>query len=464
MTRNAVLRAVTEVLVKLGSFVLFAALARAVGQSEFGTYTFALAITQVLYAFCGFGLDRMVVRDIARDRSALHHVLWDALSLKLAALLSGLAVSSAILAMLGHQEHLLGLVAILGAGVAATFAATSAYSVFQAFERMQFFVYVAVPSGALNVVLGLTFLGLGWGTAGVALGALLSSAFSAVLAFWLVARAFDWPAVGVRPRHWPALLKDAAPFGLQEMLGQIVFRFDTLLLGLLATSVAVGAYGAAYRLLEASLFIAWSIGSSVLPQLSYLPGRDEPQTGEHGTTLGQAYASALKLVLTVTAPIGVALFVCADAVIDFVYGDEFADAAGLLRILSVALVVYGVGHLTGILVLVRRPPRTSILFNGGVALLNVVICLVLIPLHDAHGAAWATLISEGALAIGGLVLGAAVAGVPRARDWLLTPLLGSAAMAAAMLPLSGSLVLAGVAGGAAYAAVVALVDGRRLLT
>jgi O-antigen/teichoic acid export membrane protein len=462
MTRNTALRAVTEVLVKLASFVLVAALARTVGASSFGEYMFALAVTQVLFAFAGLGLDRMLTRDIARDHAAVDRLFWDTLMMKLAALAVGLALSFGVLALLGESLRVLALVGVLGAGVALAFAIQSTYSVFQAHERMEYFVYVGLPAGVLNVAFGLAGLALGLGALGVALGALLASAVVGVFSFALMLRVFARPELVVRPGTWPGIVREAAPFGLQEILGQLIFRFDTLLLGVLAASTAVGAYGAAYRLLEAALFISWSIGSAALPMFSYLPGRGEPAP-EGSATLPEVYAAALRLVLTLTAPIGVGLFVCAPAVIEVVYGDEFADAAGLLRILAVALVLYGVGHVAGILVLVRRAPRTSIAYNGGVAAGNVVLCAVLIPPLEATGAAIATVVCEGALAVAGVLLARRVAGVPDPRTWLVVPLVASAAMALAIVPLADRLVLAGLAGGAAYVLVLLALGGRNLL-
>src|ERR671923_2044781 len=167
----------------------------------------------------------------------------------------------------------------------------------------------------------------------------------------LVARHFDRPALSPAIRSWRSMLRRAVPFTLQEMLGQVIFRFDTVLLGLLAASVVVGAYGASYRVLEATLFLAWSVGYAVMPMYSYL----------HEKELAHVYEGSLKLLLMITAPISAVLLVCAEPVVDLVYGlPQYADAVQVLRILAPAIAVYAVGHLAGMLVLVRRRGRVTV--------------------------------------------------------------------------------------------------------
>ena len=55
------------------------------------------------------------------------------------------------------------------------------------------------------------------------------------------------------------------PFGLQDLFSVMLFRLDTVILSLMATQAAVGRYGAAYRLFEATLFITYALmGAFVL--------------------------------------------------------------------------------------------------------------------------------------------------------------------------------------------------------
>jgi O-antigen/teichoic acid export membrane protein len=71
LLRNGALTASADVLSKLASLAFFALVARRLGGSTLGDYVFAMALTSLLWSFGGFGLDRMAMRDIARDPAAM---------------------------------------------------------------------------------------------------------------------------------------------------------------------------------------------------------------------------------------------------------------------------------------------------------------------------------------------------------------------------------------------------------
>jgi O-antigen/teichoic acid export membrane protein len=339
--------------------------------------------------------------------------------------------------------------------MAISLAGSTAQTVFAAAERMELFFITKVPWAFATSLSGVAVVLAGGGiVTAVAVSSLLVGVIGLAWATALVIRnfgAFHWsPRLG----GWRGTLREAVPFTLQDMLGQIIFRFDTVLLALVTAAAVVGTYGAAYRMLEATLFLAWSIGFSVMPMYSYVATRHE---------LERVYEGSLKLALLVMAPIATVLLVLAEPIVDLIYGlPQYADTVTILRLLAPAIAIYAVGHLTGTLVLVRRRGRVTVAVTGTVAIVNVAACTVLIPWLEGKGAAISTLLAEGLLAVIGLTLAHRV--VPGARlAWaLLTPVLAAIAMGLAMLPLDGSLWLALPVGAVTYALALLALEGRRL--
>lgn len=457
LTRNTILRASSEVLGKLASVVLFAYVARKLGSATLGDFVFALALSQIVWAVAGFGLDRMVLRDVARDHSATDRLFADMSAFKLVAGLVGLAACVGLVALFGADHRTVVLVALLTGSVVLTLVASGAMAVFQAHERMEYFLYAAVPNKVFAALFGIGALVAGGGIVAVAVGNLAAAVIGLGIALALLYARFARPPLTVRPRGWPRLARTAAPFGLQEVFGQIVFRIDTVLLAALATSAVVGSYGAGYRLLEATLFLSWSVGNSVLPMFSYLDADSDPP-------LRRAYGGALKLLLVVLLPVAVVLGMCARPIIDLVYGlPQYDETVSVLRWLAPAIVCYGVGHLAGILVLVRRRGRLTVTATAAMAAANIALNLALIPPFGAQGAAAATLATEAALALTVVILARPVAGWPDLGG-LAGPLLAAGAMAAAIAPVAGRLELALPLGAAAYLVALGLIElagGRR---
>jgi O-antigen/teichoic acid export membrane protein len=451
VARNTVLRATSEIVGKLASVVLFAWIARSLGEATLGEFVFALAVSQIVWSVAGFGLDRMALRDIARDHGTVDRLFADMSAFKALAGLLGLAGCVGLLTLAGSGERTLALVAILTTSVVLTLIASGAMAVFQAHERMEYFLYAAVPNKMLAALLGIAVLAAGGGIVEVALANLAAAAIALAIALALLYARFARPPLRVRVRGWPRLAAAAAPFGLQEVFGQVIFRIDTVLLAALATNAVVGSYGAGYRLLEATLFLSWSVGNSILPMFSSL-GRDSRPS------LDRAYAGSLKLLLVILLPVGVTLLVCARPIVDLVYGlPQYADTVPVLRWLAGAIVAYGIGHIAGILVLVRRPGRLTVVATAALAAANVALNLALIPAFGAQGAAAATLATEVALAGTMVWLARPVAGGPGWR-LLAGPSLAAAAMAAAMGPFASRLALALPVGALAYLASLVVLE------
>jgi O-antigen/teichoic acid export membrane protein len=458
LLRNGALTASAEVLARVVGVVFFALIARRLGDEALGDYAFALAASSLIWTFAGLGLDRMGMRDMAREPAAIDRLVVPMATLKALAALAMTALAVGGLALLGHSTQVLALVALLGGSMAIALASSTVQTVFAASERMELFFITKVPWSFTAAVSGIVVILAG---GGIVLAAAVSAVVVGVVGLaWccvLLVRIYGAPDPLPRVRSWPGMLRAAVPFTFQEMLGQVIFRFDTVLLALLTASAVVGAYGAAFRVLEATLFLAWSVGFAVMPMYSYLQGADR------GGELARVYEGSLKLAMVVMAPVSAVLLVCAEPVVDLIYGlPQYDDAVPVLQLLAPAIAVYSIGHLAGMLVLVRRPGRVTVIATGAVAAFNVVACLVLIPLFEAVGAAVATLASEALLAVLGLWLARRAAPGARLGWALLTPLAAGVVMGAAMLPLSDSLWVALPVGMAVYVLALVALEGRRL--
>ena len=446
--RNSGLRALTEVLGKLAAFVLFAAIAQRLGSSVLGDYTFAAAVAAIVYVLADFGSDRLLLREVALDHGFVDRALYDVVGLKVVAGLAGVVVTTAGVALLGYSSTVQALVLVLGLSFVFYLVGSTATAVFQAFERTEFYLYSVLPTRLLNALVGLAALALGAGIvaiAGIALGA---AAIGAVLAWALMLWRFRRPSGTISVRRWAALARTRTPFGVQEVLGQLLIRFDIVLLSFFVTSAAVGWYGASYRLIEALFFVIWAVASSAMPVFSYLGPATKP-------ALGRVFGDSLRLVTAVIAPVSVFLLVCAPAIVDLAYGSGFERSVPVLQWLAMSLTAYALADLSGSLLLARHRGRSVMMATAGAVALNIALCLVLIPILSIEGAAIATLASYCALAGAMLVLAARVAPGARIARGLAPPLVACVAMAAALAPVRDQLELAVPVGAAAYLAVLA---------
>lgn len=450
-TRNAAVQAGGELLGKLASLVLFAAMARVLRPGDVGVFVFALAFSQIAAMPISIGLDNLLLIEVARDRTALDRLFFNLLSLKLA-LAVPLAAAAALVALafdLDAQER--ATLLLLGVGVALEALSRTVFFAFNAVERGELLAASLVVQRVTAAGMGLGALGAGLGLVAVAATYTAGAALGLGLAVVLLARSVGLPKTGFDPGSWSGIVARGWPFATQDGLGILLARVDTLLLAALATSAAVGRYGAAYRLLEATFFVTFSIGGAFGAMFASLDERTTP-------TVNESFQRALKLALVVLSPCAVALALLAEPLSRLFFGPAFAAAAESLRLLAPVVVLMSVAQISAWLSLSRRRLATVVRLSGLILLANLSLNIALIPTLADRGAALAMLLTEVVAVV--LLLGLALRTVGR-LDWvalLAGPAAGSAAMAAAILGLAGPLAASLSGGALAYLLCLVLME------
>ena len=441
---NTAFRAVADLVSKFASIALYIVMARRLGDASFGLFTFAFSLVTLVTTLGDLGQDSVLTREVARDRERVHGYFGDTLALKLLLSVPALAILlGALLAMDASEQTRLA-VTLIGSAVIAELLMDTSFGVFQAFERQSLTALVLITQRTLTSTAGIVALSLGADVVAVAgiylAGAALALAMSVTLLVRRVIRVGFHPS----PRRWGRLMRAAVPIGLASVFSTVLFRVDASMLAAFRSDAVVGNYGAAYRLLESTLFLSWSVGSAVYPVLSRL-GRTGPSSA------GLVYERSLKLLLSMTIPLAVGAVVLADGVIELLYGADFASAPDALRLLAPTIALFPISYLTGHLLVAQDRQLAATVIYGMVAAENVLLNLVLIPRYSLFGAAAGTSISQ-VIVVAALVWstvgrtgpirwGRAVAG----------PVVAGVVAGAAMFGLRGfGVVPAGLAGGIVY--------------
>lgn len=448
-------RGIGEVVAKLASVAFYVAVARELGEGGFGDFMFALSFTTLLLVASGFGTEDLVAREVARDRSRLDDYLSNALAVKLASSVALLALAAAFVNVAGYSADTRVAVYLVGAGVAVENFGRTLGSVFQATERMELLSISLIVQRVATAGAGIAVLAAGGGILEVSLvffgGSLLGLAVAGVVMRRYVAR----PRMTIdRTRWWP-ILQAGIPIGLVTMVLTVLIKVDQVLLSFLegGDNSEVGFYGAAFRVVEATMFISWSFAAAFLPWVAH-------RGPEEGERLAQGYELVLKALSAVLVPIGVAFVVLAEPLIELLYGEAYEPAVEPLRWLGVTTVFYGLNMLASTLLVARDRPLDFARICAVVVVLNITLNLILIPPLGATGAALAAAISSVALALMGAYRIAGLTGRLRVQRSFAGPVAAGAAMAGAMLAVPLPLVPEAALGSAVYLLVLYLVERR----
>jgi O-antigen/teichoic acid export membrane protein len=385
--RNTAVQVVADLASKVLTFAFYVYMARKLGHGEFGDYVFALSLALLTTVVAGFGTDAILVREVAREGDTLRSLFWNAIGIKLAFGAVGVGAALAVAVVGDYGTEVRVAVVLLASASVLELVSKTVGATFQAFDDLGPPAVALFLQRSLTATVGITALAIGTGVVGVAAiylgGAVAALAYSARV---LGTRRIRPPIrLSAERARW--LILASFPIGLAAIFDTIVFRADATILSLMKGNAEVGLYGAAYQMLETTLFLSYAFVAAVLPTLSRLDRGTRP-------SLGEGYESTLKVITALLLPLGTAFVLFAEPLTRLLYGAGYADAASAVRLLGGAAALYGISYLSCYILILQDRARILAWVSIAVAVENVGLNLLLIPAYSFDGAAAVTSISE----------------------------------------------------------------------
>lgn len=372
-------------------------LLRHLGVVRFGQYTTVVAIVTIVQGVTDAGLTLVGQRayvhaDVQRRRT----LLADLVGIRLVLTPLGVLVGVLFAVIAGYPDALVTGTVLAGVGVVlAVVAATLTMPLsvdlrYGAVTATDFarqlvivggivalvaadadlvpFFAVYVAAGAVAVVVALTFVGArGW-----------------------VAPRFSW-------QDWMPLLRDAAPIALSSVLNVTYVRTLIVIASLLATAEQTGLFATSYRISEILLTVPLLMIGAAFPILVHSGVQDEARLAYVLQRMGEA-------ALLVALGLSLVLVVGAEPIILLLGGSEYADAASVLRIQSIAIAGAFMTQLGTFGLVAVHGQRALVLVNALALATVLVLGCTLIPLWQADGAALAASAGEVVLAVAALAM------------------------------------------------------------
>lgn len=233
-----------------------------------------------------------------------------------------------------------------------------------------------------RIVLIVGFVVAGFGLQSVGYAYLVAAGATAVLAHYLLNRLV--PIVGSYRTHTRELLRFSAPLVLASVLGQLLTRTDTLMLGALADSYEVGMYNAAQPLAGGILIVLSGFGFLYLPMMSRLDADSKHER------IDRIYKTTTKWIYVVTFPAFLTFVFFPADVISVFFGPEYTDGAPALVILSIGFFVNAILGRNRETLSALGLTTYLMVSNGAAFVVNVAANLLLIPQFGLAGAATAS--------------------------------------------------------------------------
>ncbi len=370
----------------------FIVIARTLGVARYGEFVGITALVAIIFPFVGLGTEILLLKNVAKDRS-LFSVYWG--NSLLVTLATGVAFTILLLLIvpifLPQSVSLLAVILVAVGDLIFGSVTSLASRAFQAVDRLDISAHIRIAIVSTKVVAAISLLnffpnpsGLEW----IYLY-LISTIVSALFAAILVQRFLGSPRLELA-RIKPEL-GEGVSFAISNSAYTIYCDIDKTMLAKLSTLSATGIYAAAYRLIDVSFIPIISIAGAAYAEF-FRKGRDG---------VGAALAFAKPLVgisigYALVAGVGLVLF---SPMVPSILGDGYLPVVEALQWLAPIPLFRALQHFGGDILSGSGFQNRRSAMETGIAGFNIAINLWLIPLYSWQGAAWASLVSDGLLAL-----------------------------------------------------------------
>ena len=398
--RQAVSRGAAATLILRGTAMALAGvaaivLARELGSSGYGIYSWAFAWVAALAVPAALGADELLVRQtgVAVDRGE-----WDQLRALVRSTFGrvllvslGLAIAGATALVLAGGSDArrsallvalpilpLGALAALAQGALLGFGRTATAVAPGTLGRQALFLALVVTASAAG----------GVSTSGAVALQLTTTAAASVALLLLLRRVLaagprTAAVPAVRPSEW---LRTSIPMGAAAMFLVVDAQVGLLVLGAVGSAHDAGVYAAALQC-TAPFVLVLAAGrlplGSVVARLRAAGERERLQRGLRTATRAVAGLSAAAAAVLIAVPGSVL----------GLFGDDFSRGEATLRLIAVAWLINALCAFNGLVLIMGGEERAAMRAALACLALDAALCLALVPPLGARGAAIAVLVS-----------------------------------------------------------------------
>ena len=387
VAKNGIWLISSQALSRLIGLLYYVLVARVLSLENFGIYTFTLAFVYNFYSVADFGIERLVLKDVSRNIDKTGEYFNKLFPLRLFLSVAAIILFTILGVILGQRPSQLLYFVIFGLALVPYNLTYLIVSLENAKEKMHFMALANVSSILISISVGAFFLYLNF-----PLWCILSAFFWGNSIVFLIFF-FNLHKLGLQLKinidivFWKKAIKESWVFALLTIIATFYLRTSVISLNLIKGSVETGLYGSIFKFVEGIILVPQSVAIALFPLSSRLFISDKEQ-------LRNVYLKGLFVLLLCSLPF-LFVFACfSKTLINFSFGAKFLPAVSVFPILGLAVVLFFLNSLAGNIIQNSPKVKHFLPFLFVNLILEIVLCLILIPKYSIMGAAWAVVGGE----------------------------------------------------------------------
>jgi O-antigen/teichoic acid export membrane protein len=381
--KNVVALQLSRSLSKVVGVFFLAIAARYLGTVGIGQWSLIFLFTGFSGLIADFGVDRLTVRNVARDLGSAGKYLSNTLAFKFLSLIPTTVLLIGVVHYMHYPEEthdliIFALPLLLLGALASPFG-----SIIQAHEKIYVLSAVDACQGIITSLIAITLLLLGFGIKSLLVVHIALSGVRLVILIVVTKRLIGRLWYPLKLHFVRSLVKPAFPFAILSILALIHWKVDYFMISKILGEEHLGLYAVAYKVFEIGVVAGATFNAALFPTVSAMYGESKEK-------LRRAYEKIQNYFVIFSLPVSVLIILFAEEIILLLYGDQYLESVNVLVILGLGFGIFFFTLPMRMVInnsefIMRLVPYFTI-----TAVLNIVLNLVIIPLYGIIGAALVT--------------------------------------------------------------------------
>lgn len=391
--RNILLKAASEILSRFIYMFFFIYMARKLGASDFGLFSFAFSFAGIFAIIIDPGLNLLITRDVARDKILTDDYGDNIMGLKLILSVITLFLAWISLRLIGYDNNTISVVLLMGLFLMLNAFLDFFTALTDAHEKMGIGANIKIINKLLISILGAAVLYSGGSLLGLLNWMLAGSVISAIISLYMIRKYITTVKIRFQWSFIKTLLRKALPVAVTMVFTTVYFKIDIVMLSMYGVdNHRIGLYSAAVKLLEILNVIPAIFIGGIFPIMASF-------TENRKAELKTIFRKVFQVLVIIVIPVTVITTILSRDIITIIYGSEYSDSADALSILIWTSAFIFPNFILSSLIVIADRQSLNAVFSAFCLGLNVILNLLLIPLYGFIGAGMATVATDGLLFI-----------------------------------------------------------------
>ena len=368
----------------------FIALARLLGPAGYGIYTLALAVSGLFGSIGNLGvstaLNKFIPEHIHRkDKSAIEDLLANSFAVTIVTGVVFAAVSFAISGFIAtyafHNSSYTLFIQLASISILSSMLFGASFSALLGFNKGSHIATINTMQAALQAVLAVSLVLLGFGPAGPIIGLILGYFAAFLYSLHLIYR-----KNGLRMLVKPSkasikrIFKFSLPVAGANAVQSITSNFSLIVLGIFATSFVIGNFGVASRVNSLIDVISGSISVSLLAMFS-----TTLVNSRTNKKVGRFYNYTIYYSVLLLAPVLLFIAVLAKPFSYVAFSGVYTIAPLYIAIMSIGTLAGLAGGYASTLLISAKKVKEVLKYNLVIAAVQLILLPVVVPAFKGLG-------------------------------------------------------------------------------